>query len=224
MDQRRTIMPVPDHQSPARFTLDASRLGNYLLEEHDERLGLDEFHEPGGLSGCIRDRISDANDAAAILGPDGYEVAVHACHDGDLIVTVNKDSTWAARAPIHSKRLPNTGDRSFDGCCATLQWLLDQATPLIAQVDRALDTTLADASANPGDSRLLTRVAKELLLETLEEERDDQPADIRIADGEFAAHLQLLSELLGASLAETVAGFMLERTPLPQRKIGGGRP
>ena len=199
-------MPISNQPTGERFTLTAGSLGAYLRREHGERLGLDEFHEPGGLAGSIAERLRDADDAGAIRGPEEFVVSVAGCLDGDLIVLVNNGKLWAARAPIHSKQIPHAHSGGFEECCLTLQWLLDQASPLIVQLRAAA----APPDRDSGTS-LLGRVARELLVETVKEERAQQPVDARASEEQLERHLATVSEQLAVALRSTVTAFNCTR-------------
>lgn len=205
------------HQPDVRFTLDRQRLGEHLRREYGASRGLDECHEPGGLGGSLRQRLNDANDAGAIQGPDGYEVQVHPRYDGDIILTVSSSTTWVTRPPIESKHLRKADRTSFAECCETLQWLLDQATPLIAQL-RALTTHARCEPLNPEERSMLERVARELLMPSLAEERDAQDPQRRVDDTEFGRQLVTQASELAGRLRDTVAAFNGERSPLPSRR------
>jgi hypothetical protein len=216
---RRKHVPIKDPQAAETFTLDMSRLGEHLVREHGSTLGLDEHHEPGGRGGSLRERIHDAYNAGAIGGPVGYEVSVHPRADGELIVAASSPTAHVMRAPIEAKHIPDAADGSFDACCRTLEWALAQATPLIGQLQTL---ELLPSSRSSTGLTLLERVARELLSESLAEERADQEPQERLSNVQFERHLAGQAEQLAGSLRDMVAAFSRERETLLPR-VGGSR-
>lgn len=214
-------MPQHDEQPSERFTLDTERLGEHLVGEYGARRGLDELHEPGGLGGSIRERMNDANDARAISGPDGYEVQIHPRYDGDVILTVNSSGARVACPTIDAKHLRQVEGASFEEGCQTMQWLLDQASPLIGQL-RALTPRAITDTRESEDLSLLQRVARELLIDALSEERDDQDPKERASLEEFEGHLVMQADQLASRLHDIVAAFNAERPILPVRDPNAG--
>ncbi len=208
---RRKNVPTNDSHAAEAFTLDMSRLREHLVREHGNTRGFDDRHEPGELGGSLGELIHDANDAGAICGPAGYEVSVHPRADGELIVAASSPTAHVMRAPIDTKHIPDASDGSLVACCRALEWVLEQATPLIGQLQTL---ELLPPSLSTG-LPLLERVARELLSEPLAEERADQEPQERLSEAQFDQHLGEQAEQLAGWLRDTVAAFNREQETLP---------
>jgi hypothetical protein len=123
-----------------RFSLDSARFAAHLILSEEELLGIDEEHE-GGLAVAIARRFRQAGEAEAIEGPSDLEVVVYAIHGDGLIVAVRErgDAKVAAAGPLRqiasysldAGEVASPLDHSFDGCCAAIAHLLEEATRLV---------------------------------------------------------------------------------------------
>lgn len=205
-------MTEHDQQSPATFTLDRRRLAAHQEHEHAVTLGVSESM-PGGLTGSLCERLKEANEGA-ITGPEGYEVHAYSIDDGDLTILVSAASgPRVSHEPIEAKHIRPTPEGSFEELCATIEWILERANPML---DLLQDVRQARGETEP-QLTLLHRVARELLDQPIGEAYDDQDADERVTREEFEQFLGEQADELARRLRETVEVFNVDRAMLPVR-------
>jgi hypothetical protein len=203
----------PQHQ-PQTFTLDRRLFAEYLERVHATRLGVDERTGPAGFTGSLCERLKEADDAGAIIGPPGYHVNGHALHDGDLIIYVSTPSgPRISHAPIEAKHVRATKPGSFDDCCETIDWILVHANPMLATM---LDIRqLLEDRAGPGS--VLQRAARALLHDPIHEAYAEQDPRVQVTRSELERFIDTQSDELASVLRNVVESFNNQRPGLPER-------